>query len=536
MISTNIPSLFNMCATSIVYRLWTHQDIYENWHEEDHWQQLEKKVEQDVKEFIEPLPELIQSLVLPLVKPAGRHYFSFLSIWFKKIGANEKWLKKGMLSSCLTLYPVGIINQRKTARKFLGSQSLHKVIAFRLACINFLEVEVLRLWPSVLQYFLNRIVFQYFKMESSDNVLYFPSDSYSGFISEPSEVFFWIGYCLSIEKRVQLHEVPHFSQYPNNIWYKNALCRASASGCIPFFEYESNCSSSGVFFSHEDEIKNLFIDSKNYLVSLFYHFSSMGAERKTNLFREFPRNVLSYFLQWPLSLLLLENTDKICYLLDQLDLLDFLFAKILEIFYFEEYKHLYLHPKAEISDVYVTTHLQQIWISFWRICPREVKLRIINSFAFRDVALNWFLERSSYQMNYDLSTFKKDLIHLFSSNGEAFLNFLTEKQLTKALEDVVTKFMTEKKLDFRLLQIPEFDYEPEFEWFEFINEYSRRCIHFIMERYLPSSTQPNCQIYVRSKMRLFDFSALRESNSATREFIDYIQEFLISNNLNDFNF
>ncbi|GBL94251.1 hypothetical protein AVEN_241882-1 [Araneus ventricosus] len=99
MIYATIPHLLDMCATSIVYKLWTRQDIYENWSKDNHWQLLENKVILDVKNL--PLPELVKSRLLPIVKPAGRHFFGFLSVWLSKMTTSEKWLTRGMLSDCL---------------------------------------------------------------------------------------------------------------------------------------------------------------------------------------------------------------------------------------------------------------------------------------------------------------------------------------------------------------------------------------------------------------------------------------------------
>ncbi|GBL89551.1 hypothetical protein AVEN_275272-1, partial [Araneus ventricosus] len=99
MIYATIPHLLDMCATSIVYRLWTRQDIYENWSEDDHWQLLESKVTSDVENL--PLPKLVESRLLSIVKPAGRHFFGFFDVWLSKMVTSEKWLTRGMLSDCL---------------------------------------------------------------------------------------------------------------------------------------------------------------------------------------------------------------------------------------------------------------------------------------------------------------------------------------------------------------------------------------------------------------------------------------------------
>ncbi|GBN37318.1 hypothetical protein AVEN_136420-1, partial [Araneus ventricosus] len=146
MVSPSLQSLSDLCGIRVAYLMWTRRDVTKKCLKEVLFDELVDFVLDDVGRL--PLPEQLKSRIFKHVKPSGKHLLSLLNLWFSnQLPENsQKWLTSDMLSECLILNADGLINPRKTAEKLLSNRMLHDVSAFRLACINFLEKEVLKLW------------------------------------------------------------------------------------------------------------------------------------------------------------------------------------------------------------------------------------------------------------------------------------------------------------------------------------------------------------------------------------------------------
>ncbi|GBM30877.1 hypothetical protein AVEN_261964-1 [Araneus ventricosus] len=160
MVSLCLPSLFDLCGIRVAYLMWARHDVTKRCSKEVLFEELVDIVLANVQNS--PLTEQAKSCLLKHLKPAGKHLLSLMSLWLSKAQpeGSQKWLTGEILFDCLVLNADGLINQRKTAEKLLGSKLLNDVFAFRLACINFLEREVLKLWPLVKLYFLNKIMLE----------------------------------------------------------------------------------------------------------------------------------------------------------------------------------------------------------------------------------------------------------------------------------------------------------------------------------------------------------------------------------------
>ncbi|GBN90140.1 hypothetical protein AVEN_161901-1 [Araneus ventricosus] len=256
MLSPPLQSLLDLCSIRIAYLMWTRRDVTKYRLEEILFDESADIVLEEAKSL--PLSEQLKSRILYNVKPAGKRLLRFVDLWLRKTQPenSRKWLTGDMLYECLILNADGLISQRKTAEKILSSRMLVKksaVFAFRLACVNFLEKEVLKLWILVKQKLLYKI-----SMEGCDP-LRFPalySDRYI-FVKKPAiasgckyvyeatkfefppfpsttetdEVLFWISYCLSKENATNIKEVPHFMG--NDVdWYEFSLESAAYSGNV----------------------------------------------------------------------------------------------------------------------------------------------------------------------------------------------------------------------------------------------------------------------------------------------------------------
>ncbi|GBN47910.1 hypothetical protein AVEN_216808-1, partial [Araneus ventricosus] len=159
MVYLSLQSLFDLCGIRIAYLMWTCRDVTKRGLKEILFDELVSVVSSDVQSL--PLPEKTKARILKHVRPAGSHLLSLLSLWlFMQPENSQKCLTGEMLFECLILNADGLINQRKTAEKILSSRILDNVFAFRLACINFLEKEVLKLWILVKEYFLNKLILE----------------------------------------------------------------------------------------------------------------------------------------------------------------------------------------------------------------------------------------------------------------------------------------------------------------------------------------------------------------------------------------
>ncbi|GBN61929.1 hypothetical protein AVEN_245569-2 [Araneus ventricosus] len=224
MVRPSLPSLLDLCSIRVAYLMWTRHEVIEACRSLDDWNNLKDVVFAEVQSI--SLPEKLKSLVLKILKPVGWHLRIFVSLLLSKTQPvnSVDWLTEDMLTQCLILNGDGLINHRKTAEKILSSRMLPDVFAFRLACVNFLQVEVLKLWPRVMLYFLNKMMLESEKPHVINDMFSFPklfgtenkqvspyhpyfneireTDSVS-YTTEPREVLFWISHCLSKEHSMQ---------------------------------------------------------------------------------------------------------------------------------------------------------------------------------------------------------------------------------------------------------------------------------------------------------------------------------------------
>ncbi|GBN01859.1 hypothetical protein AVEN_264154-1 [Araneus ventricosus] len=216
---------------------------------------------------------------------------------------------------------------------------LHDVFAFRFACINFLEKEVLKLWILVKECFLNKIWLegeqaQGFISQNGRKISFMDSyvdltdhyysnfkreypilDNFSAcepfpFTTEPDEVLFLIGFCLSKENVIGIEKLPHFLGDDVD-WYEFSLEFAVFTGNVACFEYLKN--SRSIEYSYVNIIKKIFSSKEEDRKQpcFIFHFLLLNSEEKAELFQEYGVEMLPQFLQWPLSLTFVENPGRI---------------------------------------------------------------------------------------------------------------------------------------------------------------------------------------------------------------------------------
>ncbi|GBO14932.1 hypothetical protein AVEN_267773-1 [Araneus ventricosus] len=462
MVSPSLQSLSDLCGIRVAYLMWTRRDVAKKCLKEVLFDELVDFVLHDVESL--PLPEQLKSRIFKHVKPAGKHLLSLLSLWLSnKLPENsQKWLTSDMLSECLVMNADGLINQRKTAEKLLSSTMLHDVSAFRFACINFLEKEVLELWILVKEYFLNKIRLEGEQANAfmaqngrqcgltnsvdltdhyySNSIRGYPFSGFTPFLinrhlplfqpfpftTEPDEVLFWIGFCLSRENAISIQEVPHFLGGDIG-WYEFSLEFAAFSGNVACFEY----------------LKNF---------------------QKAELFQEYGHETLTQFLQWPLSLTFVENPERLWNLMPDMQKC-VMFREIIKFLFNENISYnslLYgdcriFNPDCLpiIPGIYSLDHLAKLFVALWEISSDYYKSFFLELCIFETIE-NW-RGQQEFCTNFVTSDLKDKLFQLFLSNGEAVLELFERENMKESLRSLVAKHMPQhfEELDSRCISFIE---------------------------------------------------------------------------------
>ncbi|GBM30871.1 hypothetical protein AVEN_261960-1 [Araneus ventricosus] len=482
MVYPSLPSLLNLCGTRIAYLMWTRHGLFKWCSKEDLFENYVDIVLDDVQSL--PVPETMKPLILKYVKPAGKHLISFLDLWFSKTQSHnsQKWLTEEMLIECLILNADGLINYRKTAKELLSSRMLHNVFAFRLACINFLEKEVLKLWPFVKKYYLNKIMLE---SEKSDayldqlsiwksielaqrakrhciedfNIPYFEilgTLVHSPLLpctAECDEVLFWISYLVSKENAINMKEIPHFKGKSAD-WYKYSLQSAVVSGNAACFDYFYSLRNTGIEYNCVKMFEQFFSSKKEdrQQPCFVFHFVLLNYEEKAELFRKFPREMVSHFLQWPLSLTFVEKTEELWNLIPD-EHKNWVIVKIFAILFhkntmvlpfrynFHEYRVFGLRHPYTIAGIHSVDHLENIWVDLWKISLDSYKSPVFDYFIFPSIMK--FGGNEEFLTYFLTSGLKEKLIHLFLTNGEAILELYAGTNMEDSLQSLIAKYIPE---------------------------------------------------------------------------------------------
>ncbi|GBO01269.1 hypothetical protein AVEN_24729-1 [Araneus ventricosus] len=474
MVSFPLQSLLDLCCIRIAYLMWTRRDLTKKCSIVKLFDQLVDVVLADVQTL--PLPEQLKSRIFYIVMPAGKRLLRLLDLWLSKTEPrnSQKWITGEMLFECLILNADGLINERKTAEKILSSRTVFKysvVFAFRLACVNFLEMEVLKLWILVKQILLHKIskegcdplrfsafftgrftfvkkpvIARVWKYIYEKRFSELPSSSCT---TEPDEVLFWISYCLSKENATDIKEVPHF--IGNDVdWYEFSLESAAYSGNVACLDYFINICKREVEYNYVGIIiGNFFVDQKNSEQPCFiFHFMLLDSQEKAELFREYPRKMVGHFLQWPLSQTFVENTEEIWNLIPD----DSKYWVLLKVFAILVHENPLLNPITDfqgISGCYIgfndlihsVEHFRRIWIALWEISLDSDKLTVLNTVVFKSITHS--RRHRKFRTYFRASGLKKKLLHLFLSNGEAVLELYEGATMKNSLRNLVAKYMPE---------------------------------------------------------------------------------------------
>ncbi|GBM20809.1 hypothetical protein AVEN_108258-1 [Araneus ventricosus] len=547
MASPLLQSLLDSCCIRIAYLMWTRRDVTKKCKKEVLFDELVDFVLDDVESL--PLPKQLKSRILKHVKPVGKHLLSLVNLWLaNKLPENsQKWLTSDMLSECLILKADGLINQRKTAEKLLSSRMLHYVFAFRLACMNFLEKEVLKLWILVKEYFLNRIMLEgeqanaiiaqngrtfdgtdiyvdltdhyysyyireYPNWENSSDSQPFP------FTAEPYEVLFWIGFCLSKENAVGLEEMPHFlGDYFD--WYEFALEFAAFSGNVACFDYLKNFRSI--------EYSNAYIIKRNFSSKaedrkqpcFVFNFLPLNSEEKAELFRKYEAETLTQFLQWPLTLMFVENPEGLWNLMSDFQK-SVIFREIFDILFNENILlHTFRHRDCHIFSLdclpiipgmHNLDHLARLFIALWEISSYENKLFFLNSWIFKIIESS--RGQQEFLINFVTTGLRDKLFQLFLSNGEAVLELFERENMKESLRSLVAKHMPQH-----------------------FEELDRRCISFIEEQTVRPEIIRREMVKARDRILILSERKTSLSNivyPSHENFLNYIKNVLFSSNRN----
>ncbi|GBM30870.1 hypothetical protein AVEN_261959-1 [Araneus ventricosus] len=533
MVFPSLPSLLNFCSIRIAYLMWTRHDLSKRCSKEELFEDYVDIVLADIQSL--PVPETMKQLILKHVKPAGKHLLSFLSLWFSKTQSHnsQKWLTEEMLIECLILNADGLINQRKTAEKLLRSSMLHNVFAFRFACINFLEKEVLKLWTFVKQYYLNKIMmesersqvsldeFSHLKSSALDRRMKQHHSYQNKFLhveeydrrehvplfpctTESDEVVFWISYCLSKENAINMKEIPHFKGKSAD-WYKYSLRSAAVSGNVACFDYIYSLHNTGIEYNYVKMFEQFFSSSEEDRLQpcFVFHFMLLSYEEKYELFRKFPREMVSHFLQWPLSLTFVEKTEELWNLIP--DAYKYwVFVKIFAILFhkntailpfrakFYEYRIFGCRNPGTIAGIHSVDHLGNIWVNVWKISLDSYKSPLFDYFVFPSIMK--FGGSIEFLRNFLTLGLKEKLIHLFLTNGEAILELYAGTNMEDSLQSLIAKHMPEGFGDGD-------------------------------RRYIPVRLHYAAQI-----VRVFPQESIYVSNKVQEKFLNYIKTFLFSSN------
>ncbi|CAL1294482.1 unnamed protein product [Larinioides sclopetarius] len=518
-------SLLDLCSIRIAYLMWTRQNVTKKGFKEEIFDELVDFVLADVRKL--PLPFQLKSRILHNVKPAGKRLLRFLDLWRQKTQPRyyrENGLTGEMLFYCLILNADGMINLRKTAEKILSSRMLFKyspLFAFRLACVNFLEKEVLMLWILVKQKLLHKI-----SMEGCDPIRY-SRLSYRGILqrehasskgclefprfpctTEADEVMFWIGVCLSKENTSDLKEVPHFTGEDVD-WYEFALESSILSCNVAGLDYFRNFSKRKVEYCNVEIFeRNLGPDLKYYEQQSFMSYLMLlDSQAKADLLRRRTDRTVYHFLQWPLSQAFVENTEQIWNLIRD----EFKEWTLLKIFAILFHENPLLNPITDCegfccgplgfnSVIHSIEHVRRIWINLWEIISDSYKLVVLNSIVFKSIVHTKRFRQ--FRSNFKTSGLKEKLLHLFLSNGEAVLELYQEETMKRSLRRLIAKYMPE-------------DFE----------DLDRRCIAFLKtqtRRYRRKmKIEMEEKVYVQNNLFYMDFGKLYPVHE---NFLSYIKE------------
>ncbi|KAF8787802.1 hypothetical protein HNY73_009364 [Argiope bruennichi] len=466
-----IPSLQPLCelsAVHIAYLMWCRHDLITESYKRVLSDELVGVVLSEVQSL--NLPKRVKPFISYNVKPVGRRLLVLLTLWLRKTKPNDSGnhLTMDMFYECLEVNADGLINYSKTAEKMLHSGTLDSTVAFRLASINYLEAEVLKLWPSVKHYFLNKIVQESERPGTSDEEMEEPDDEmvrnslsetpgrrdYSTVFSnikEPCEVLYWIGYCLSKENAVTMDEVPHFSG--DNDWLGFSLASAAHYGNISRFEHFEKSRVITMKYDYMWIMEKLFKskDEDNQQPCFVFIFKRLDSEEKARLFQQFPRETISQFLQWPLSVTFRDNAEEVWNFIPDSHK-DWVFIKIFTILFQKSSMLLYtrltimhylgLTKKMPgiVTGIYNTDHLRSIWSTLWEISPNDYKLHVLELFVFSGLVL-CSPKPYAFITCFESSGLKSKLLDFFNSDGSYILKLYEGKNLKESLRTLIAKHM-----------------------------------------------------------------------------------------------
>ncbi|KAF8787801.1 uncharacterized protein LOC129973044 [Argiope bruennichi] len=532
MLCLSVQSLSNLSGAHVAYLMWTRHDVTKGGSSEKLFKKLIDAVLADVQSL--PVPEQSKSVVSMQAKPAGMHLLYFMKFLLSKtqLEHSPKWLTGEMLFNCLVLNGDGLINHSKTIEKLIDSGLLDNVTAFRLACTNFQEMEIVKLWPSVRQYFFEKMLLESQDTSHTGKSPYSPRtllcynrfyadletvlnirNSRDRYVIEPSEVLFWIRGCMSIENNRE--DASSFMEF---ILGDDELHWTDAVGCgnVACMDYFKRCLN--VRYGGEEIIEYIFkhpvVDCR--LQCFISEFSSLSSEKKSFVFRKHTQKMISHFLQWPLSLTFAENAEEIWNFISE-DLKEHFLQKIFETL-FPHFRFFYrffidgfslfipmageqlgLRVSETLPAIYMFEHLEHIWIAVWKISSISLRTLFLNMYVFYKLVGS--SKSRKFRENFEDSDVKEKLLSLFLPNGERVLELFKRENTKESLRNLIAMHMPE---DLKYLE--------------------KRCISFLgtrsedfmyRPRFKPNRNKPN-------------ESSCIHGNSINMDFIEKIREFMFS--------
>ncbi|GBM47778.1 hypothetical protein AVEN_260065-1 [Araneus ventricosus] len=473
MVCLSVPSLLDLCSIRIAYSMWTRHEVIGSYLSMGEWNRLEDVVLAKVQSL--PVPEELKSLVRKILKLAGQHLCILLNLWLPRTWPRNSinCLTENMLFECLTLKGSGLIDHRKTAEKILSSRMLPSVPAFRLACVTFLEVEVLKLWPHVMQYFLNNIFRESEKPPVIDGIrslmkvleeqnmpfgtpVSLLKKKWTAYSTEPHEVLFWFTYCLSKEQGTNMQIVPHYVKEctGDKAWYEFIAVTAVISGNVTYFDYYNNSEQENKIFLPKEMTEEILSHTGDFrLASFVSAFMLLTSSEIEDLFQSQAKAMVFLFLQWPLSMTFLEKTEEIWNLIPD-EQKELLFAELITILCegssivetMKIYISNYLSKPVLYSFLLNIDHVRRIYFSLWKISSDSHKIGFLNSYVFRSI-LGFYVgeidRRERFCSELETNGLKEKLLHLFLANGEAVLELYEGLTIQASLRSLVAKHMPE---------------------------------------------------------------------------------------------
>ncbi|GBO41325.1 hypothetical protein AVEN_67373-1 [Araneus ventricosus] len=117
------------------------------------------------------------------------------------------------------------------------------------------------------------------------------------------------------------------------------------------------------------------------LPCFIFHYVLLNWEEEAELFQKFPSHMLSYFLQWPLSLTFLDNIERLWNLVGNyvLEYMFFLFSE-------PETNSLFSVPSFKsTTGIYSSEHLVRIWVALWNIGLDSSKSQFLDSYVITSI-------------------------------------------------------------------------------------------------------------------------------------------------------